>query len=101
MNSWVFGETQRQIDYKARWVGIPDWYVNPRGSSSHCLCGSRVVPLGDRKLYCPVCDKTWDRDDLASKNIMACAVPQVRPLKGSDEGNETTTAPILRADGGR
>ncbi|MDG6902037.1 MAG: transposase [Nitrososphaerota archaeon] len=65
---------------------MPYWYVNPRGTSSHCLCGSRVVPLADRKLYCPKCDRTWDRDDLASKNIVACAVPQARPSKGSDEG---------------
>ena len=87
MNSWVFGETQKQIDYKARWDGVPVWYVNPWGTSSHCPdCGTRVVPLGDRKLYCPKCDKLWDRDDLASKNIMACAVPQARPSKGSSDG---------------
>ena len=86
MNTWVFGETQRQIDYKARWEGIPSYFVNPRGTSSYCLCGSRIVPLADRKVYCPKCDKTWDRDDLASKRIMACAVPQDRPFRGSDEG---------------
>jgi putative transposase len=86
MNTWAFGEIQRQVDYKSRWDGVPLWYVNPRGTSSYCLCGSRVVPLADRKLYCPECDKTWDRDDLASKNIMACAVPQVRPSRGSHEG---------------
>ncbi len=86
MNSWVFGEAQRQIDYKARWEGVPNWFVNPRGTSSYCPnCGSRVVRLQDRKLYCVKCDKTWDRDDLASKNIMACAVPQARPLRGSNE----------------
>jgi len=87
MNSWVFRETQRQIDYKSRWDGVPTWYVNPRGTSRNCPdCGSRVVPLADRKLYCEKCDKTWDRDDLASKNLMACAVPQDRPSRGSDEG---------------
>ena len=86
INTWVFGETQRQIDYKAKWEGVPDWFVNPRGTSSYCLCGSRVVRLQDRKVYCPKCDRVWDRDDLASKNIMACAVPQARPLKGSDDG---------------
>ena len=86
MNTWVFGETQRQIDYKSRWDGVPVWYVNPRGTSSYCLCGSRVVPLADRKLFCPKCDRTWDRDDLASKNIMACVVPQDRPSRGSNEG---------------
>jgi len=85
MNSWVFGETQRQIDYKAKWEGVPDWFVNPRGTSSYCLCGSHVVRLADRKVYCPTCDRTWDRDDLASKNIMACAVPQGRPSKRSGE----------------
>jgi len=86
MNTWVFGETQRQIDYKAKWVGVPFWHVNPRGTSSYCLCGSRVARLADRKLYCPKCDKAWDRDDLASKNIMACVVPQARPFNGSDGG---------------
>ncbi|MDG7006959.1 MAG: IS200/IS605 family accessory protein TnpB-related protein [Nitrososphaerota archaeon] len=86
MKAWVFEETQRQIDYKARWAGVPVRYVNPRGTSSYCLCGSPVVPLADRKLYCPKCDKTGDRDDLASKKIMACAVPQARPSRGRGEG---------------
>jgi putative transposase len=86
MNTWVFGEFQRQIDYKAACLGVPVYQVNPRGTSRNCPdCGSRVVPLQDRKLYCQKCDKTWDRDDLASKNIMACVVPQARPLKGSSE----------------
>jgi len=38
------------------------------------------------KLDCPKCDKAWDRDVLASRNIMACAVPQARPSNGSNEG---------------
>jgi putative transposase len=86
MNSWVFGETQRQTDYKAAWLGVPAYHINPRGTSSNCPdCGSRVVRLQDRKLYCMHCDNVWDRDDLASKNIMACAVQQARPPKGSSE----------------
>ena len=93
MNSWVFGETQRQIDYKARWEGIPTYFVNPRDTSRNCPnCGSRVAPLADRKLYCPTCDKIWDRDVLGSRNIMACAVPQDRLSRRSDEGER-------RADG--
>lgn len=86
MNTWVFGETQRQIEYKARWEGIPTYLVNPRGTSSSCLCGSRVALGAGRTLYCPQCDRTWDRDDLASKKIMACVVPQGRPSMGSGEG---------------
>jgi putative transposase len=86
MNNWVFGETQRQVEFKAKWDGIPVHFVNPKGTSSHCLCGSCVVRLADRKLFCQKCGITWDRDDLASKNIMACVVPQARPSKGSGEG---------------
>jgi len=87
MNSWVFGETLRQLDYKAKWKGIPFWFVNPAGTSSNCpVCGSHVAPLAGRKLHCPECDIEWDRDVLASRNIMACVVPQARPSKGSDEG---------------
>jgi|SRR5271157_1053061 len=86
MNTWVFAEIQRQITYKANWNGCPTFLVSPWGTSRNCpSCGSQVAPLQDRKLYCPKCDKTWDRDDLASKNIMACAVPQARPSKGSGE----------------
>jgi putative transposase len=86
MNSWAFHELQRQIEYKAKWEGMPVTYVNPRGTSRKCPdCGSRVVTLRERKLFCAECDKTWDRDVLASKNIMACAVPQVRPSKWSSD----------------
>jgi putative transposase len=94
MNSWVFGETQRQVVCKSKWDGVPTWYVNPRGTSRNCPdCGSRVAPLADRKLYCVKCDITWDRDVLASRNIMACAVPQARPSRGSGEGERDGDGP--------
>ena len=38
---------QSQIEYKARWDGMPD-FVNPRGMSRICLCGSHVVELKER-----------------------------------------------------
>jgi len=87
MNTWVFGMFQRQVMYKAEWEGIPTYLINPRGTSQKCPdCGSRVVRLAGRRLFCPTCDNTWDRDVLASRNVMACVVPQVRPSRGSDEG---------------
>ncbi len=88
MNSWTFREFQRQVEYKASWEGIPIVYVNARGTSRNCPdCGSRVVPLQGRKLYCAECDKTWDRDVLASRNIMAASlVRAARPPACSDEG---------------
>ena len=87
MNSWMFLEIQREIEYKAGWEGIPVVYVNARGTSRNCPdCGSRVVPLQERKLFCAECDKVWDRDVLASRNIMACVVPQARPPACSGDG---------------
>jgi putative transposase len=82
MNTWSFHEIQRQIEYKAAWNGIPITYVNPRGTSSKCPnCGSSLLELEGRKLMCPSCNKSEDRDVIAAKNIMACAVPQVRPSR--------------------
>ncbi len=87
LNSWSFREIQRQVDYKARWEGIPVTYVNARGTSRNCLCGSRMEPLERRKMLCPSCGREWDRDVIASKNIMAAPlVRAARPSACSDEG---------------
>ncbi|HVC27451.1 MAG TPA: transposase [Nitrososphaerales archaeon] len=82
LNTWTFREIQRQVEYKANWDGIPVTYVNPRGTSSRCPgCGSSLTRLLGRKLLCPHCNKTEDRDAIASRNIMACVVPQARPSR--------------------
>lgn len=102
MNSWQFYEVRRQVEYKALWEGITVIYVNPRGTSRNCPdCGSHVVPLQGRKLFCAACDKIWDRDVLASLNIMAA--PLVRAARSpacSDEGEpqrqETVSNPPSR-----
>ncbi len=87
LNSWSFGEIQRQIAYKAAWEGIPVRYVNARGTSRNCLCGSRMEELEGRKMLCPSCGREWDRDVIASKNIMAAPlVRAARPSVCSDEG---------------
>ena len=109
LNSWSFYEFQRQIEYKARWEGIPVAYVAARGTSVKCsICGSRTYPNGQRTLHCPRCDISVDRDVNAARNILAKGrggvrftpdgPPEVR--KEAMKGNETTT-PILRADGGK
>ncbi len=80
MNSWSFRKVQRQVEYKARWEGIPVHYVNPRGTSRKCpRCGSSLVELEGRRLMCPSCNQVEDRDAVAAMNLMACAVPQARP----------------------
>lgn len=72
MNSWSFYELQRQIEYKARWLGLPVKYVNAHGTSSKCaVCGSKMVPEEHRTMYCPCCKVAGDRDVNAAKNILA------------------------------
>jgi putative transposase len=77
MNSWSFWELQRQIEYKAHWEGLPVIYVYPHGTSAKCSrCGSRMarIPEENRKLKCPTCGVTVDRDVNAARNILARGV---------------------------
>ena len=77
MNSWSYGELQRQIDYKARWEGLPVIYVHPHGTSARCSrCGSRMarIPEENRQLKCPHCGVSVDRDVNAARNILARGV---------------------------
>ncbi len=72
MNSWSFYELQRQIEYKARWLGLPVKYVKAYGTSSKCaVCGSKMVPEEHRMLFCPCCNVAVGRDINAAKNILA------------------------------
>lgn len=75
LNSWSFYELQRQIEYKAKWEGIPVFFVHPHGTSSHCaVCGSKILESTNREVYCPSCKTLVDRDVNAAKNILARAL---------------------------
>ena len=75
MNSWSYVELQRQIEYKARWEGLPVIYVHPHGTSSRCsICGQKMKPEENRTLRCPSCGYVVDRDVNAAKNILARAL---------------------------
>ena len=113
LNSWSFYELQRQVEYKARWEGIPVVYVAARETSVNCsICGSRTTttyPNERRTLHCSKCGISIDRDVNAARNILAKGKrgmrftpdgpPEVR--MEAVKGNETTMGPILRADGGK
>jgi putative transposase len=72
MNSWSYAELQRQIEYKARWEGLPVIYVHPHGTSSRCsICGQKMKPEENRTLRCPSCGYVVDRDVNAARNILA------------------------------
>ena len=71
MNSWSFYELQRQIEYKARWLGLPVEYVKACGTSTKCAaCGSKLVPEEHRKMFCLICKSSVDRDINAAHNIL-------------------------------
>ncbi|HEX5458125.1 MAG TPA: transposase [Candidatus Nitrosotalea sp.] len=71
MNSWSFYELQQQIEYKARWLGLPVEYVKAYGTSSKCaMCGSKLVPEERRKMSCSICKSIVDRDVNAAHNIL-------------------------------
>jgi putative transposase len=75
MNGWSFGEAQRQIEYKARWVGLPVIRLSrreTRGSSVTCpRCGERLQSDKrlNRKLWCGKCRIVMDRDMVAAINL--------------------------------
>ncbi len=75
MNGWSFGEAQRQIEYKARWAGLPVIRLSrseTRGSSVTCpRCGERLQSDKrlERKLWCSNCRVVMDRDMVAAVNL--------------------------------
>lgn len=99
------------IEYKAKWEGLKVIYVPPHKTSSICsICGStKVVECAERKLWCPKCTTSVDRDENAARNILARAVrfaafglPEEamkgNPMKKEKEPPRRTEV-ILRADG--
>src|SRR2546422_7596715 len=75
MNGWSFGEAQRQLEYKARWIGLPVIRLSKcetRGTSMTCpRCGERLQSDKrlERKLWCGKCRIVMDRDRVAAVNL--------------------------------
>src|SRR5437667_1979585 len=89
MNSWSFGEAQRQIEYKARWVGLPVIRLSrreTRGSSVSCpRCGERLQSDKrlERKLWCGNCRVVLDWDMVAAVNLARRGTGEVRTFPAS------------------
>src|SRR3989454_7631836 len=75
MNAWSFSEAQRQLEYKAKWTGLPVIRLSrreTRGSSMTCpRCGERLQSDKrlTRKLRCNKCRIVMDRDSVAAVNL--------------------------------
>ncbi len=103
MNSWSYAQLQRQIEYKARWEGLPVIYVHPHGTSAKCsICGSRMtrIPEENRTLKCPSCRVNVDRDVNTARNILVRGV-RFAPvaLPGEAMVQEPSRKVILKVDG--
>lgn len=87
LNRWSFQELQRQIDYKARWLGIPVFYVRASMTSktcSHCGYVNKALKY-ERVFQCPNCGGRFDRDYNASLNILS-RFKEAGMVRQSDEG---------------
>jgi len=73
LNRWSFHELQRQIEYKAKWEGVPTHYVRATLTSKICSqCGFINKALKyERGWLCPICGAILDRDYNAALNILA------------------------------
>src|SRR2546425_4226675 len=107
MNGWSFSEAQRQLEYKARWVGLPVVRLSrreTRGSSVTCpRCGERLQSDKRlaRKLWCGKRRIVMDRDMVAAVILarrgrvrFARSRPLIEAQGGAVEavkGNPTTT----------
>ena len=106
LNSWSFAEVKRQIEYKARWEGLPIIQLSvgdTRGTSQVCpRCGKKITQVDRfRQLWCAGCRIWMDRDVVAAMNISIRGLARFASSKGlageAMKGNPTTTV-ILRVD---
>jgi putative transposase len=106
-NNWPFAEIKRQVEYKARWLGIPVIQLTKsetRGTSSICYeCGERLRSSREkpRLLWCKKCEKWYDRDLVAVMNISHrgwMRFVHSKGIGGEAVNGNPTTAVIPRVD---
>jgi putative transposase len=105
LNGWSYFELQRQIEYKAKWHGIPVIYVRAAKTSSICsICGCEITECSERKVWCGRCQRSFDRDENAALNIVKRGVilapggSVVEAMKGNEITIQDESTPILIVD---
>lgn len=107
MNGWSFSGIKRQIEYKARWIGLPVIQLSKKetkGTSTLCpTCGKRLQEQRtSRELWCNTCQRWLDRDVVAVMNQSLRGLSRFDSSKG-DAGetmnrNAEKVPLILRVD---
>jgi putative transposase len=107
LNSWSFAEINRQIEYKAKWEGVPVIQLTKsetRGTSQLCpQCGKRITQVDrkTRQLWCDQCKKWMDRDVVAAMNLSVKGLARFassQGLAGEAMKRNPTMPVILRVD---
>jgi putative transposase len=107
LNSWSFAEINRQIEYKAKWEGVPVIQLTKsetRGTSRLCpQCGKRITQVDrkTRQLWCDQCKKWMDRDVVAAMNLSVKGLARFassQGLAGEAMKRNPTMPVILRVD---
>jgi len=87
LHRWSFRELQHQIEYKAKWEGIPVEYVRATNTSktcSQCRFINKALKY-EREWQCPNCGAILDRDLNAALNILS-RFKEATMVQSSDEG---------------
>jgi len=87
MNSWSFSGIKKQVEYKARWIGLPVIQLSKKetnGTSTLCpTCGKRLQEQRtSRELWCNTCQRWLDRDVVAVMNQSLRGLSRFNSSKG-------------------
>lgn len=96
LNSWSFHQLRQMVEYKAKKLGVPVFYVEPQYTSQRCsVCGHIDAANRNKKAFqCKNCGKVENADVNAGFNIAGMYQDGISRLsKDRDLGKGSTDAP--------